>query len=505
MDIRLLVTRSILYFLLIIYVAGLYTFLTFIAGELLVERAGVSSSFIPLFIAFVIVIGLDPLKRILTKYTDKLFYKGRIDYQKVLRHLSEVIALEINLDHLLDSILEILNRELKIKNGVILLADKQGKFFKPESFLDGRKSVILDDKSPLIRYLKKDKNLIITEELIRMTDDAKTPTEKNYLERVRKDLEDLDCALCLPVIIDKKLTSVVIVGPKLSGDMFSFEDVRLFEVLAPQMAAAIEKAKLYEEVQDFSITLQQKVEKATHELQEANIHLRQLDKAKSEFLSIAAHQLRTPISGIKGYLSMLLDGDFGTLDEKKRKVMRTVFNSTERLNRLVNVFLNISRIESGRLKLSPSPVVVEELVESAINNFKIVAQRKKIELEFIKPKKKTKPINIDRDKITDVVNNLIDNSIKYTEKGKIAVQVKQEKGQVMFAVKDTGIGMAEEDLSGMFNKFSRTSASERINTGGSGLGLYIAKRLVEAHGGKIWAKSPGRGQGSTFMFSLPIK
>jgi len=249
----------------------------------------------------------------------------------------------------------------------------------------------------------------------------------------------------------------------------------------------------------------EQVEKLAKQLRKANAKLKKLDKAKSEFLSIAAHQLRTPLTGIKGYLSMMIDGDFGTLNKEQLKIIKSVFEGSERLNRLVNVFLNISRIESGRLKFEKQSVFIVSLVERIVRNFKFEAQKRGLKLIFNKPKKKIKAIIIDQDKITDVINNLIDNAIKYTKKGSVTVEIKEEEGRIIFSVTDSGIGISDVGITELFNKFSRSRASEKVNTTGSGLGLYIAKRLIEAHGGKIWAKSRGEGKGSTFTFSLPVK
>ncbi|MBU4331604.1 GAF domain-containing protein [Patescibacteria group bacterium] len=504
MDVRLLVVRSITYSLLILYVGGVYGFLMYTLGQVLVERLGISSAFVPLIFAFIVVLGLDPIKKILAKYTDKLFYKDRIDYQEVLKHLSEVVAREIELEELLDSVLQVLNQELKIKNGLVLVADKNGKFFKPESYLNGRTNVVLDNKNHLIKYLREKSKIIVTEELVRMAADAASQEKKNKLERVRKELDNLDCALCVPVLMEGGLIAVIAIGPKMSGDMFSSADIQLFEVLGQQMAAALEKAKLYEEVQDFTKTLQQKVDQQTKELKQANVHLQQLDEAKSEFLSIAAHQLRTPLTALKGYLSMMIEGDYGKLDPKQEEITGRVLASSERLNRLVNQFLDVSRIEAGRLRLDKRTAQLEDVAGKVVENFQNEARGKGLKLEFVKPKKATSDLRIDIDKLIDVMSNLVDNSLKYTAQGQVIVRVHEKAGQVFFSVTDSGIGINKGDIPALFSKFKRTHEGERVYTSGSGLGLFIAKKMIEAHGGKVWAESEGKAKGSRFVFSLPV-
>jgi len=236
----------------------------------------------------------------------------------------------------------------------------------------------------------------------------------------------------------------------------------------------------------------------------ANDRLKQMDKAKSEFLSIASHQLRTPLTGIKGYLSMIMEGDYGPVPDKASKVIGDVFLASDRLSRLINVFLNVSRIESGRFDLNRKDVDLIQLVGEAVSELKPTAEKKQLALVFHKPKELLPHLNIDRDKIKDVLINLIDNAIKYTPAGKVEVALSRAESQLKVAVKDTGVGILSEEVGELFKKFVRGEGIAQVDTSGSGLGLYIAKKIVEAHGGKIWVESPGKGKGATFSFTLPI-
>jgi len=239
-------------------------------------------------------------------------------------------------------------------------------------------------------------------------------------------------------------------------------------------------------------------------LQEANMHLRDLDKAKSEFLSIASHQLRTPISAIKGYLSMVLDGDFGKVNPKVKGVMEGLFESASRLARLVNVFLNVSRIESGRLKLEKKPLQINDLIKSVIAELINQAKQKGLVINYKKPAKALPLIFADSDKLREVILNLVDNAIKYTPKGSITISVSHDDKELTFSVKDTGIGIDQKEVKGLFRKFVRGSGVAQIHTGGSGLGLFIAQKIIKEHGGKIWAESEGKGKGSVFQFVVPL-
>ena len=179
--------------------------------------------------------------------------------------------------------------------------------------------------------------------------------------------------------------------------------------------------------------------------------------------------------------------------------------ASQRLIRMVNLFLNVTRIEAGRFKLMRSTVEIEEVVTSEVKEMMVPAKQKGIKLEFKKPRKKLPRLNIDEDKIKDVVLNLIDNAIKYTVKGKITVRAKADSRNVTVSVKDTGVGIPVGEAEKLFLKFVRGTGVARLSPDGAGLGLFIAKKIVEEHGGRIWAESAGKGKGSTFNFSLPVK
>ncbi len=248
----------------------------------------------------------------------------------------------------------------------------------------------------------------------------------------------------------------------------------------------------------------EKLEKLTADLQAANERLKQLDEAKTEFLSITSHQLRTPLSAIKGYLSMLQEGDFGKLSKKQADIVGVLLRNSERLIRLINIFLNISRIESGRLKINKSLTDINQLVRDIVKSLAIEAATKHIKVEF---KENDIPLfQFDSDKMTDVIMNLVDNAIKYTPIGGwVSVSVKNMDKYILVKVQDNGKGISYDELDQLFQKFRRGKDINRVDTSGVGLGLYIAKKIIEGHGGNIWAESEGENKGTTFKFTLPLE
>ncbi len=244
------------------------------------------------------------------------------------------------------------------------------------------------------------------------------------------------------------------------------------------------------------------IEEMAHKLKNANKKLRKLDKVKSEFISIASHQLRTPLSAIKGYISMILDGTYGKIDNEKKEVLDRVYFSNERLIGLVNDLLNLSRIERGKFQFEFRKIDdVSEILASVVNEFRINAEKKGLKIDY---KEKTVPIiNADPHKLRQVFVNIIDNAIKYTEKGRLEIETEIRPKKIIFKFKDSGIGMTREEISSICEKFRRGRGGKKYHAGGMGIGLYICHKILEAHDGKIYAKSRGRGKGTTFHVEIP--
>ncbi|HEY4509711.1 MAG TPA: ATP-binding protein [Candidatus Paceibacterota bacterium] len=291
--------------------------------------------------------------------------------------------------------------------------------------------------------------------------------------------------------------------------------VTLFEILfAQDLKVLIFRIVLFVTVLGFGILLIRSVRKEveqreqlqslTKKLELANEELKRLDKAKSEFVSIASHQLRTPLTASKGYVSLVLDGTYGVLEEKFKKPLRNVYESNERLIRLVNDLLSLSRIESGKMKLEREPADITEIVQSVIDELQIKAEERGLKLIFEKSALTPFQAQLDKEKIRNVVLNLIDNAIRYTKKGSITTTIAKENNIIRLAVQDTGEGMTKEEIAKLFESFSRGQAGEKLSTEGAGLGLYIARQFVEMHKGKIWATSEGKGKGSTFHVELLV-
>jgi putative ABC transport system substrate-binding protein len=250
--------------------------------------------------------------------------------------------------------------------------------------------------------------------------------------------------------------------------------------------------------------LEKKVEDRTHELALANEKLKELDRMKSDFVSHVSHELRTPLTAIKGAVDLMLREITGPLTEKQVHYLTRVRSNTQHLAGLINDLLDLAKIESGRIEVKSTRVSLSGLVHEVVEALRPVAAEKAIVLEATTPEPSIL-VWADRDKINQVLMNLIGNAIKFTPvRGKITISASRNGGEsVQVSVSDTGPGVPAEEREKIFAKFYQVAEGNGENSKGTGLGLAIAKALVELHGGKIWVESE-EGCGSTFSFTLPV-
>lgn len=237
-------------------------------------------------------------------------------------------------------------------------------------------------------------------------------------------------------------------------------------------------------------------------LEIANARLKQVDLMKSEFLSVASHQLRAPLTAIRGYTSNITEGSYGEVPAYLQSPLDVIEESSRLMANAIEDYLNISRIEQGRMKYEKSDFDIADLAHKVVTELEPVAQAKGLKLLFSTngPAKVTADIG----KMKQVITNLVDNAIKYTTAGNVTVAIDKNDTRTRISIVDTGVGIDAEDIDKLFSKFTRARDANKVNTTGTGLGLYVAKQLTEGNGGKVWVESDGIGKGSRFIIELPV-
>ena len=453
---------------------------------------------------------LNLLSHILGK-TDQEPYRNRYGIQGLIYRLVLIMASTIRLEDLTHQLLQELLSKMHIHSGAFVLVTEENKIY--EVMHEGYTSSPEYDEGE-IKTLLSQTNTLIFEEYVS--------------GQVRSIMRKLNAAVVVRLHTEKENIGLLILGRKVSFDSYTSLDKQVLEILAPEAGIAVQNAQSFEEIRRFNITLGQEIGKATDELRksneevykknvelaklgkrlsEANDKLKTLDKLKDEFLSLASHELRTPMTAIKSYLWMVLQGEGGKITEKQASYLNRAYNSTSHLIVLVNDMLDVSRIESGRVTLNLGETKLGQLIDDAVAEITPRATELEIEIALVPYPSSLPSVMADYDKIKEVLTNLIGNALKFTpKKGKIKISLSKKDGFIETTVSDTGVGIKKEELSKLFQKFSMIGGSEEksVNTQGTGLGLYISKSIVELHGGKIWVTSPGIGKGTSFTFSCPI-
>lgn len=495
MNIKIVLRRYSVYVISVILVSLIALIVKFIATLYFVKYS--------ILIDFVILIAsvsmFNQVKVYFYSLANKYFFSSLYDSKIVIIEINNKLNSALEIKEIFKHIYNVLNKSFHVGSfsAVFYNNEKKGYIFQYNiGFNVDMRRIFLGNMYFNNIFFSKNKSIIV-DEVKSMHYNIKT---KKFIDLLLK----LKVALVAPLNIKNETIGLLFLGKKDSRDKYSIEDLLVLEAIGTQIAFAVKKAMPYEEAKDYNIKLLKKVKNTNIDMDNASKKFKILDQAKSDFISITSHQLRTPLTAMKGYLSMMLDGDFGKLKQTQKDSLQKVFDSGERLLNLVENLLNISRIESGRIIFQYKIMQLENIVSSVVEELSLSVKKKGLDLVYKKKLKKLPKVKIDEEKIRQVIINLIDNATKYTRKGKIKINLKQRKNKIQFCISDKGIGIKKEYLSNLFKKFSRVEGVSLVHTEGTGLGLYVAKQMIKAHKGKIWAESNGDGAGSRFYFELPI-
>ena len=544
MNIELIINRSVVYMLVSGFALGIY--LLSIQGLTMFFHTAGRSRTVTAISVLIAAVLFAPAKTRIQKLIDRGFDREAYNYRQTLLALSQTLHSILDLEILVDTLLRQVTKAIHISRGVVMYRvsgdfeseynyksgsnsfSKAGAQFVPEAAIgvdtppDGLPLTL--SASLLEKLQEADKPL----------DFSGQPLDPDVIHVTPfKSAEDfisfLQSAVWIPFVTRTKenenLVGLLVLGQKSSEEPYTQADLALLGTLAHQGATAIENAMLYAQLsarteametarQQLMVTyldtyggtipkptsgeLVSDFNNIATALKETYDQLKQLDTLKSQFLDNVSHELRTPLTHIKGFVDNLLDGVGGGLSEKQASYLLRVMDNCDRLIRLINDLLDLSQIESGKISLQLESTELYPILDGAIAGIQPIADRRGIQVNLDCAVDVV--AFVDPDKIGQIITNLLDNAIKYTENGTyVGVSVRVVSDQMLqICVEDRGVGISQPDLDFIFDRFHRVADSK---SGGIGLGLPIVKNLVELHGGEVWAESQ-LGKGSRFYLTL---
>lgn len=448
--------------------------------------------------AFLLAI-FDRMKEFIRRLVNKYFFSDIINYEQAISELAKDLPKEIELEKIVNSIKKELSEILRLNDVRIVIFDKEKnrrKILVETGFAD----ISIDY---FINYLQKKRGLIVIDELNFIKNNIEDKEEKHYAIQLLGDLNNLGASICLPLFSSNNLIGVIFIGQKKSGIAYSKNDIDALLVMTGQASSAVANAILYKEVQDFNENLKQKVDEQTKDIKEKTEHLQKLLVMRSEFLNIASHQLRTPVSVIKGVLSMIMEGSVP--EEKRGEFLNAAFQKSIKLNDIINDILGASELESEKFTLDLEAVALPPILQEIYKEKNAELDNDNVKIILDLPKKPLPLVLTNERYIKQVFDNLLNNAIQYTPQGSIAIKAEKKEKEVVVKITDTGIGISRDDLPKLFHKFSRAKNAVATYTDGSGLGLFIIKKIIDNHkGAEIYIESTEINKGTTFVLKLPI-
>jgi signal transduction histidine kinase len=463
-DIRLVVVRALAYALTITSLGLVYGLLVFgLVGQLFFKNKtfDFQEQLVYTVLAVALAFTFQRIQNFFNRLTNRLFFRDSYEPQILLDKLSRSFAEEINFSKLAIRTTNIIVDEMKIYFSILLVIDGSNGF-RPTSY----------GKSPDIALLTPDL-LTKIKRKVTIVDDIKLGDSNSKLQ---SELNKLDIAAILRLVNRDGLAGYLILGRKHSGRVFNNQDTETLNIIGNSLVVAVQNTLSFEEIQQFNITLQDKVNEATAKLRKANDKLKALDETKDDFISMASHQLRTPLTSVKGYLSMVLEGDAGKINKVQKEMLGQAFFSSQRM-----VYL------------------ISEVVQQELSQLEETAASRSLKLVYEKPKD-FPVVMLDETKTRQVIMNFTDNAIYYTPSGgTIKVRLINNPETIELRVEDDGIGVPKSEQHHLFSKFYRAGNARKARPDGTGLGLFMAKKVILAEGGSVIFESE-EGKGSTFGF-----
>ncbi len=445
---------------------------------------------------------LDQREQAISSYVDTI--TRQVSQLSTLNQTGAVIASTLDVEQLLATVLKLLGENLGFTRMILV-------FYKPEEQIGVVSQVtgLSDEMEAIVRRIEipvQDNGGVTADLLLRgkpaLVQDVEIATRRMY-PPLYKACREIGIISYIAAPLKSQDRILGFIGTDRGDKPCTQADLDILMTIANHVSVGLDNARAYQALEEFNQTLEERVQERTEALQKANEQLREHDRLKSMFVSIASHELRTPMTSMKGLVENMLDGLTGTLTERQSFYLSRVKRNLERLTRMSNDLLDLSKIDAKVMKLSYAKFSIEDLVEEIVDVLQPVAKQTFLNLSC-DVQTPLPPILGDRDKVDQVFTNLIHNAMKFSRPG-ASVQVGgriRSDHMIEVSVRDFGCGIPPNEIPHIFERFYR-GESVVVEARGSGLGLAISKSLVELHGGTIWVNSHV-GEGSQFFFTLPV-
>ncbi len=483
-DIKAVVLSTIGYLVTVVAIIVLYALGFLALSRILFPQLKFTATQTWFFIisAAIFTLSSKPLIEFIQKTTNRLFFRDKYDPQSLINEIGRILASEIELASLSREITSTLQRNLHPIHVDIVVLDKERVYFESGAYFADRLDQFASDMQKL------SEQLLVKDEL--------PENEQKSL------LRHHGINVFTPLNTHNEKVGYLLLSDKVNGTPYSPGDKKVIGIIADELAIAIQNSRAYSQIQDFNKTLQAKIEEATVQLRAANEKLKQADETKDDFISMASHQLSTPLAAIDGYLSLATKGIYGHMNEKLDKSIKSALNRTQVMKHLLIDLLDISRMSANRFYMEIRPVDLNQVVSEEMSALAHDAEDAKVELNYHPPDTNVPVINLDEQKTRQAVMNLITNAISYASGGKVDVYLDSDDTNITYKVVDNGIGVPDSQKPRLFNKFYRADNAKKHRPSGTGIGLYLVKRVIEDQHGQIIFEST-EGKGSTFGFSFP--
>lgn len=488
-DIRTAVVRSTTYICLVTAVAFTFVFTANTAGTLVTtfKAHPLLQQLFNAMLALAIAVSFAPLKRAFDKLTNRYFFRDSYDTKEVVDHLNNILISNVDMHRLLRLCEDLLSDKLKLEYVFIgVFNDKEKQHIVSSS-----------QRAMGVRQYNqvREELFVLPDKVVSMRNLPSTPKALHEL------FQNHNISAIGKMISHDDVVGFVVFGSKKNGTPLTGQDLGVLSIAVDQIAIAAQNVLRFSQIQNFNATLQQRVDDATRKLRRANDKLRKLNETKDDFISMASHQLRTPLTSVKGYVSMVLDGDAGNITRLQRRLLNQSFVSAQRMVYLISDLLNVSRLKTGKFVIEPVHCNLAKVIQEEVEQLMETAKSRHLTLSYNRPEH-FPILMLDETKLRQVIMNFLDNAVYYTPAGgHIEVHLVDKPQSIEFTVVDDGIGVPRHEQLHLFTKFFRAPNAKRARPDGTGLGLFMAKKVIIAQGGAVIFKSQ-EGKGSTFGFTF---